>query len=633
MADTELKALLQRFPYSREIAAVNVLQAAESCEQFETETLVLAAHRLEETGASEALARVLGELERRSDAALDLSWLKHLTAPAASGPILVATHWAYGGSQEDWMLHLVAAQAISTLATQHPNLHLAHVTYSRDTREVPGWKRLPSLIRSVNDIPWGLGVRRPFVPDIFRAAAREASATGCAYFAVALPGVILSSTFLRAVAWLQEASLEATAITPTATAIAGPAVPAQWRMLQFGQVGAIVCSTEWWLKNEALFGDYAWGAAGWETAYTAKLAAYSRFYYASTLRGAALLHRSLPLAPSHDPAARVNQTLSTEQDSPHILAHEAYCASISDFVKVHRSLPTFTRNKGLQAVFGRMPRVTATERKEAPGKPAASAPAQALSLAALRDLSATKTLFVNGCSNSAGLDTPDGTYEYDHANVFGGVLHRRLGFGGYHNLAFGGGSNARIVRKTMAWIAEHHLGAGKRPEDLFVIIGWATPDRREFCWERTKEILFPSPDGIHPFSIGIYNADRFEGQCKQFWKSYIAYGQSDLLDMWVWLTQIIGLQAFFQQHRIPYIMFNSSAAPKPMDAEQAALCRLINVEHYHKPFDEKAHMVGILPREGFPTGKTGHLFAPAHERWADVLQPLVLDALQRTAKA
>ena len=60
-----------------------------------------------------------------------------------------------------------------------------------------------------------------------------------------------------------------------------------------------------------------------------------------------------------------------------------------------------------------------------------------------------------------------------------------------HNAARSGSSNCRILRTTLLWIAEY-LGTGGQPEELFVVIGWTAPDRREIG--QSYEEGAPDPD-------------------------------------------------------------------------------------------------------------------------------------------
>jgi hypothetical protein len=55
-----------------------------------------------------------------------------------------------------------------------------------------------------------------------------------------------------------------------------------------------------------------------------------------------------------------------------------------------------------------------------------------------------------------------------------------------HNAAHSGGSNCRILGTTLQWIAEY-IGSGCKPEDLFVLIGWIAPDRREIGHSYLKD--------------------------------------------------------------------------------------------------------------------------------------------------
>jgi Family of unknown function (DUF6071) len=82
-------------------------------------------------------------------------------------------------------------------------------------------------------------------------------------------------------------------------------------------------------------------------------------------------------------------------------------------------------------------------------------------------------MFANGCSMTMGaeLAEPD-------KSAFPAIVAKHFGCE-LLNLAHGGSSNCRILRTSLVWIAEY-LRDGGKPEDLFVLIGWTAPDRREF---------------------------------------------------------------------------------------------------------------------------------------------------------
>ena len=59
------------------------------------------------------------------------------------------------------------------------------------------------------------------------------------------------------------------------------------------------------------------------------------------------------------------------------------------------------------------------------------------------------------------------------------------------NAAYGGGSNDRILRTTLMWLSEYFRDGGK-PDDLFVLIGWTGPDRREVGLSEEEGTLDPN---------------------------------------------------------------------------------------------------------------------------------------------
>ena len=58
------------------------------------------------------------------------------------------------------------------------------------------------------------------------------------------------------------------------------------------------------------------------------------------------------------------------------------------------------------------------------------------------------------------------------------------------NIAHAGSSNDAIVRRTMRKVKD--LLLDYKPEDLFVIIGWSSPERKDFYYDGKWETLYPA---------------------------------------------------------------------------------------------------------------------------------------------
>ena len=78
-----------------------------------------------------------------------------------------------------------------------------------------------------------------------------------------------------------------------------------------------------------------------------------------------------------------------------------------------------------------------------------------------------KTLYVNGCSHTAGSEC-----NTNYANIIGQKLNYKV-----INKATPGGGNHKIYRETMEYLCNDN-----HPVD-FVIIGWTTHERFEFSFD------------------------------------------------------------------------------------------------------------------------------------------------------
>ena len=133
------------------------------------------------------------------------------------------------------------------------------------------------------------------------------------------------------------------------------------------------------------------------------------------------------------------------------------------------------------------------------------------------------------------------------------------------NIAMAGSSNDAIVRRTMRKVKE--LLLDYKPEDLFVIIGWSSPERKDFYytgeWE-SWETIYPVQNYQ---SIPDKDIDTFyKIYQEKFWNEpeYIErYMQQNLL-----------LHYFLEEHNVKHLFFDAFYETKG----KGSIFNLLNID-------------------------------------------------------
>ena len=184
-----------------------------------------------------------------------------------------------------------------------------------------------------------------------------------------------------------------------------------------------------------------------------------------------------------------------------------------------------------------------------------------------------RTLYANGCSFTYGSEIIAGV---DEALVpaqnrwslsWPGQLGRELGFERVFNDGFPCSSNDRIVRTTIRWVL-HELGAGTAPADLFVVLGWSSPMRREFRINGSWRQLVPHHD--YP-----------DLELDVFARTYRELAWDPVEAAVRFATQLVAMQSFFRANHVEYLFFDAleplactrSACPELVDGYLSSLDR------------------------------------------------------------
>jgi hypothetical protein len=138
-------------------------------------------------------------------------------------------------------------------------------------------------------------------------------------------------------------------------------------------------------------------------------------------------------------------------------------------------------------------------------------------------------------------------HEYRWRYSWPGQLRGLTDAGGAYNDAVPSGSNDRVLRTTVDFVARWSR-LGLPAEALLVVIGWSHPARREFFVAGEYRQVVPH----HYYDIRAL--DRLVAR-------YRAAATADEEAARRYATQVAVLRGFLNQHGISYLFFNGIAAP------------------------------------------------------------------------
>ena len=154
-------------------------------------------------------------------------------------------------------------------------------------------------------------------------------------------------------------------------------------------------------------------------------------------------------------------------------------------------------------------------------------------------------------------DTYPGTYDYYEQNdayrlskIFPTHLAKLMD-AKVTNLAWPADDNGTILNRTMVHISKEYLAKGKSTENLFVMIGWTSPERNVFYY-KDAETKYHMRFRLWP------NVQHFDSKAQEeFWKIYVEYLWNPEEYMPRYVMNVLQFQNFCKVHNIKWMCFNS----------------------------------------------------------------------------
>lgn len=118
------------------------------------------------------------------------------------------------------------------------------------------------------------------------------------------------------------------------------------------------------------------------------------------------------------------------------------------------------------------------------------------------------------------------------------------------DLSQGGSSNDSIVRKLFRWLSFEGYLSGRDTSNLFVSIGWTSPERKDFCYNQER----PGWDGGWFTIYPMWNHDYNISDLNQFRDIYISRLWTAEEYMNRWITQVWQTQMLLKSLGIRFVM-------------------------------------------------------------------------------
>jgi hypothetical protein len=150
-----------------------------------------------------------------------------------------------------------------------------NICYPDETIMPPGWEVANVLVESADKKLNTQGKRKPFVSDLFNAAADYAKKHGIDWFIISNSDIFFTPNLIYEVRKLLKEKYQTIAISRTDMKYED-----NQKVMRLERRGydVFLCQTSWWDNNRHLFQPYIFGEQAWDDAYAAIMACHSKFH-------------------------------------------------------------------------------------------------------------------------------------------------------------------------------------------------------------------------------------------------------------------------------------------------------------------------------------------------------------------
>jgi hypothetical protein len=225
-------------------------------------------------------------------------------------------------------------------------------------------------------------------------------------------------------------------------------------------------------------------------------------------------------------------------------------------------------------------------------------------------------LFANGCSMTMGAELAD-----PNDSSFPSLIARHFDLD-LVNIAHSGASNCRILRTTLLWVAEY-LRDGGKPDELFVLVGWTAPDRREIGQAEEKGTI-----DANVFWRNIFlhcQLTDASSDLIRLHKLIIRSFWCDRESMTRFLVAVNAVQGLLKSHCIRYCFVHAMPVCS-VHPELSTLSGAIDTRRFFRFLEPQRDFLSVSHADWrVPMGPMSHPLEEGHERWS----ALVIDHIER----
>ena len=221
---------------------------------------------------------------------------------------------------------------------------------------------------------------------------------------------------------------------------------------------------------------------------------------------------------------------------------------------------------------------------------------------------------------------------YRENNRYAKLFADRIGANQIIDLSKGGASNDTIVRLLLRWLAEQGYTQGKPTDDLFISIGWTSPERKDFFY---KENIGGSDDRGWFTLFPNFRHNYGPEDLAKFYDLYInnlwhagEYMHRYITQVWQVATILKSLginylmhQAFYQQtmHILRWsdAIFKTSVAEKILPADQILWKSIDPIRFMHKDDKDVSTFHNYIMGKNNQSLELQHPNVAGHRLWAE----------------
>jgi tetratricopeptide (TPR) repeat protein len=153
-----------------------------------------------------------------------------------------------------------------------------NICYADELMHPDDWEVFPVLSRSADKELKVDGKRKPFVTDLFDAAAEWAGKHNQQWFIITNSDIIFTPEFLQEVANLLELDYDTAAFSRHDIVSIDQESGTATGYVESRGSDVFLCRTSWWKENRNRFQPYIFGERAWDNSFAGVMATHSRFY-------------------------------------------------------------------------------------------------------------------------------------------------------------------------------------------------------------------------------------------------------------------------------------------------------------------------------------------------------------------